>query len=78
MNLQGTNFCFLVNYIYFESNNNIVLFDSKGIGGATNIGNFNVDDDCVCVKPINRKLSLVFENKENDVWIFENDLTALN
>ena len=56
-----------------EGGDNVILFDKNGIGGSTNIGSFIVENNCLCISPVNRKLSLVFENKNNDVYIFENN-----
>ncbi len=58
--------------ISINSNENIALFDKDDILNSKSIGNFNIVNDCLCIKPKNGLFSIILENRKNKVWISEN------
>ena len=48
------------------------FIDKNNILNSQNIGSFQVETKCLCISPKNGKINLVFENKDNEVWIFDN------
>lgn len=54
-----------------KGNDNVILFDSKGVLGSKNIGEFYVKNEtkCLCVKPKNNRINLIFTNEKNKVLI---------
>lgn len=59
--------------IVYQAGDNVVIFGKDDIINSQNIGSFKVKDGCLCIKPNNNLLNLVFENNQNQVWIRENN-----
>ena len=55
----------------YNGGDNIAVSDENGILSSGKIGEF---EGCFCVKPNNRRISLVLENKKNKVHIYNESL----
>lgn len=58
--------------ISVKSGHNVALFTKDDIINSQNIGKFQVANGCLCIKPIQGKISLIFRNEQNKVIISEN------
>lgn len=56
-----------------EGKDNVILFDKDNVIASKNIGEFYVNSACLCIKPKNDRISLIFTNEKNKVWIKENN-----
>ncbi len=54
-----------------STNQNIAQFDTNMIINANDIGEFETQDGCFCIKPEKNKINLFIENRRNTVWISE-------
>ena len=56
-----------------NGNDNVILFDNKGVLGSKNIGEFYIKNEtkCLCVKPNNNRINIIFTNEKNKVLIDE-------
>lgn len=52
-----------------QAGDNVAVFDSDGIVNSQDIGTFKVEEGCFCTQPRNDVITIVYENRRNEVFI---------
>jgi hypothetical protein len=55
--------------LLFDGGHNYFVLGDSGIITSQNMGDVNIEGNCFCVTPLNRKFKIFLENKKNTVYL---------
>lgn len=54
-----------------DGGDNVIMFSQDDIINSRSMPSFNLEEDCTCIQTVDRRISLLFENNRNQVYISE-------